>query len=118
MFTQYKDHLKWQQYCSKERKDQLGFHDKVNYFGDDKNTYALDRLESRQKKRLFSITPLKYTGDTRPILDKETGVMGLYAPLHQTRYGSIGGWEKEYRKHRNQPENRYRTTVTNFNISK
>jgi len=52
-------------------------------------------------KQFYGQVPIKYLpNDTRPVLDKEKGVSGLYAPLHQTKFKSVDGWATLYREKR------------------
>ena len=65
-------------------------------------------------KKLYGVTPLKYLGDSRPVLGLETGNVGLFAPLHQTRYKSFNGWKRSYMRHRRKPEDQFKLTIKNF----
>ena len=86
MYTQYKDHLTWQQTVSHEYKDNINFKNKSNFYDMSQKEDYLKNMAVINLKKFYGAHPIKYLGDTRPVLDQESGVMGLYAPLHKTRY--------------------------------
>jgi hypothetical protein len=98
-----------------ERTDTFKFKDKTDFYEPNKNITYLENNYEREMKKLYGATPLKYLGDRRPVLGLETGNVGLYAPLHQTRYKSVDGWNKNYMRHRGTAEDKHRLTVKTFN---
>lgn len=86
MYTLQRDHLLWQQCVKHERRDTFNFKDKNDFYNTGNHEkYQVTNYE-RGMKKLYGATPLKYLGDRRPVLGLETGNVGLFAPLHQTRY--------------------------------
>ena len=95
--TFYKDHLTWQQTLDHEYRDNINFKDKVNFYDFQKKEEYLHKMDYTKSKRFYGAHPLRYMGNTRPVLEQESGVMGIFAPLHKTGFATMNGWAKEYK---------------------